>query len=293
MNILVTGANGQLGNELRCLSVSSPFHFIFTDVNDIPGVETVYLDITNIDSVRFLCASENVDVIINCAAYTNVDKAETDMALAGLLNSDAPGNLARVCAERGATLFHISTDYIFNVKSARPVREDEPADPQSVYGRTKLAGEKAVIDSLCKSIIIRTAWLYSPFGKNFVKTMLDLTGSRDNVKVVYDQVGTPTYAYDLAKAIVHIIGSGQMDRTGVYHFSDEGAISWFDFAMEICDLSGHNCKVDPCLSSEFPSKVVRPSYSVLDKSLIKNTFGVEVPYWKDSLKDCLKRLAAL
>lgn len=290
MNILVTGANGQLGNELRKLAPSSKDHFIFTDVSEMPGLETVYLDITNIDAVRLVAASEKVDVIVNCAAYTNVDKAEDDIIFANLLNSEAPGNLAKVCAERGATLFHISTDYIFNASKAVPLREYDEPDPQSVYGSTKLAGEKAVRDSRCKSIIIRTAWLFSPFGKNFVRTMLALTETRESVKVVYDQVGTPTYAADLAKVIIHIISSGQMDKTGVYHYSNEGAISWYDFACAINEMSNHRCKVEPCLSSEFPSKVRRPSYSVLDKSSIRNTFGIKIPYWKQSLADCLKRL---
>lgn len=289
MNILVTGANGQLGNEMRRLGAGPDHHFIFTDVNEIPGVETVHLDITDLEAVRLITESEKVDVIVNCAAYTNVEKAEDDLTLADLLNHTAPGNLARAAKERDALLIHISTDYVFSGKAFRPVREDDQTDPQSVYGATKLAGEKAVADSGCRSIIIRTAWLYSPYGKNFVKTMLNLTAEKESINVVCDQIGTPTYAADLAGLILHIIGSGN-PVTGIYHFSNEGAISWYDFAQTICRLSGHKCRISSCMSSEFPAKAARPHYSVLDKSLVKKTFGITVPYWEDSLEDCLKRL---
>lgn len=289
MNILVTGANGQLGNELRRLSSGSGQHFIFTDVNEIPGVETVHLDITDLEAVRLITESEKVDVIVNCAAYTNVEKAEDDLALADLLNHTAPGNLAVAARERDALLIHISTDYVFPGNACKPVRENDQTDPRSVYGATKLAGEKAVTDSGCRNIIIRTAWLYSPYGKNFVKTMLKLTEEKDSINVVCDQVGTPTYAADLAGLILHIIGCGN-PRTGIYHYSDEGAVSWYDFAQTICRMSGHDCRISPCMSSEFPAKAARPHYSVLDKSLVKKTFGITIPYWADSLEDCLKRL---
>lgn len=290
MNILVTGSNGQLGNEMRRLGAAGKHNFIFTDVSEQEGVETVKLDITDIDTVRLVAESEKVDVIVNCAAYTNVDKAEDDEATADQLNHRAPENLAEVAKACGATLIHISTDYVFGGDRFTPAREDEKPSPESAYGRTKLSGEKAVLATGCRSIIIRTAWLYSPYGKNFVKTMLNLTSTNKTVKVVFDQVGTPTYAADLAALIMHIIDTGKLDRTGIYHFSDEGAVSWFDFAHEICSLSGHDCRVVPCLSSEFPSKVKRPHYSVLDKGKVKEVFGFEPPYWSDSLKDCLERL---
>lgn len=290
MNILVTGANGQLGCEIRRLSKNSQHHFVFTDVNELPGEETVYLDITNADAIKIIADSEDIDAMINCAGYTNVEKAEDDVALAGLLNQAAPGNLAAVAKARGALLIHISTDYVFSGKAFKPVAEDQQTDPQSVYGATKLAGEKAVLDSGCKSIIIRTAWLYSPYGKNFVKTMLDLTSTRKAIKVVCDQVGTPTYAADLAGFILDIFEKGQTDKTGIYHYSNEGAVSWYDFAKAICSLSRHKCDISPCNSEEFPTKATRPHYSVLDKSLAKKTFGIRIPYWMDSLKDCLKRI---
>ena len=289
MNILVTGANGQLGNEIRRMAADSRHRFIFTDVSEVPGVETVHLDITDIDAIRIIAESGNVDAIINCAAYTNVEKAEDDLAMAELLNRNAPGNLATIAAERDAVFFHISTDYVFPGNSCKPVREDEQTNPKSIYGATKLAGEKAVADSGCKSIIIRTAWLYSPYGKNFVKTMLKLTAEKDSLKVVCDQVGTPTYAADLAGFIMHIINNSSF-VPGIYHFSDEGAISWYDFAQTICRKSGHKCNILPCMTEEFPAKAARPHYSVLDKSLAKKTFGITIPYWEDSLDDCLKRL---
>jgi len=290
MNILVTGANGQLGNELRLCSKVSGHRFIFTDVSSLPDVETVYLDITDRDAVRLVCESESVDIIVNCAAYTNVDKAEDDEATADLLNRIAPSNLADVAAGRGATLIHISTDYVFPGNACTPLREEDAPEPRSAYGRTKLGGERAVMNSGCRYIILRTAWLYSPFGKNFVKTMGRLVEANDSVKVVVDQVGSPTSAADLAAAIMHIIETGQTGRQGIYHFSDEGAISWFDFAKAICELKGDVCDIRPCLSAEFPSKVDRPAYSVLDKSLFKETFGFRIPYWKDSLAKCVERL---
>lgn len=290
MNILVTGANGQLGNELRCLAAGSGHRFVFTDVSEAPDVETVYLDITNKEAVAIIAASEKIDVIVNCAAYTAVDKAEDDQVFAEMLNCTAVRNLAQVAADTGAALIHISTDYVFPGNACRPIPEDEQPDPRSVYGATKLAGERAVRESRCRSIVIRTAWLYSPFGRNFVKTMLRLISENPEVKVVCDQVGTPTYARDLAMLIMRIIDRGQLDRTGVYHYSDEGAVSWYDFAQAIRELSSGKARIVPCSSGEFPAKASRPNYSVLDKTLVKKTFGVEIPYWRDSLKDCLKRL---
>jgi len=291
MNILVTGANGQLGTELRLLSPRSHHRFIFTDINDLPGVETVHLDITDKDAVKIVCDSESVDLIVNCAAYTNVDAAEDDERAADLLNCQAASILADVAASRKASLIHVSTDYVFPGKSFTPITEKAEPAPVSVYGRTKLAGERKVVNSGCRYIIIRTAWLYSPWGKNFVKTIKNLAASRDEIKVVYDQVGSPTYAYDLASAIIHIVEENQMGKCGIYHFTDEGAVSWYDFAQAVRELCGSRCRILPCLSSEFPSKVARPHYSVLDKSLFRNTFSYDIPYWRDSLRACIERLA--
>ncbi|MDD7456187.1 MAG: dTDP-4-dehydrorhamnose reductase [Bacteroidales bacterium] len=290
MNILVTGANGQLGTELRNVAGSSRNHYIFTDVTTIQGVETVSLDITDEDAVRLVCESERVDVIVNCAAYTNVDRAEDDPVWAELLNCAAVGNLAKVAAERGATMIHISTDYVFHGDRPMPCKEDWETYPLGVYGSTKLAGEKALEKSGCKYILLRTAWLYSPYRKNFVKTMRSLMSQQDSVKVVFDQLGTPTYALDLAEVIFKIIEENLLAKTGVYHFSNEGAISWYDFAEAIRDLSNIECDVRPCHTEEFPTKAERPKFSVLDKTKIKATFGIRIPYWRDSLKDCINRL---
>lgn len=287
MNILVTGANGQLGMSLRRMSLYSSDHFIFSDINEMPGEETVYLDISNEEAVGIIARSENVDLIINCAAYTNVEKAESDVDYADLLNHKAPGILAGTASEIGASMIHISTDYVFSGKFAVPIREGSDPDPCNVYGATKLAGENAVLKSGCRSIIIRTAWLYSPYGRNFVKTMLDLMHKTQSIKVVYDSVGSPTFAHDLAGLILHIIESGQLDKTGIYHFTDEGVASWYDLAMGVASHIGYTGKVTPVLSSEYPSAVRRPSYSVLDKQLVKDTFGVDMPHWRDSLEECL------
>lgn len=290
MNVLVTGANGQLGSELRNEAAGSAARYVFTDVSELPGVLTRHLDMTRADDVRSVVRSEAVDVIVNCAAYTNVDRAEDDREAADLLNHRAPAILAEMAARAGATLIHISTDYVFHGDACVPYAEDAPTSPLGVYGVTKLAGERAIRDSGCKSIIFRTAWLYSPYGKNFVKTMRSLTSERDSLNVVFDQVGTPTYARDLARLIVKVIDGGMLDRTGLYHFTDEGVASWYDFAVAIRDLSGNSCDIRPCHSGEFSSKAERPHYSVLDKSLAKATFGVAIPYWMDSLKDCISRL---
>jgi len=292
MNVLVTGANGQLGNELRRLAAGSGHNFIFTDISQVPGVETVYLDITNIDAVRIIAESERVDVIINCAGFTNVDKAEEDITTAELLNHTATANLAAVACERSAALIHISTDYVFDGRGCVPYKEDDQPAPTGIYGLTKLAGDKSVMNSGCRYIILRTAWLYSPYGKNFVKTMLRITSENESCKVVFDQVGSPTYAADLAGFIIKLIREDLLDKCGVYNFTDEGAISWYDLACAVNLLSGHGCKVMPCHTDEFPRKARRPHYSVLDKTKVKETFGIELPHWLSSLKDCLERLSA-
>ncbi len=283
MNILITGANGQLGNEMRLVSKHSTHRYFYTDVDE--------LDITDINAIRTVVKEYAINVIVNCAAYTNVDKAEDDKEMADLLNHKAVENLAIVAKEADATLIHISTDYVFQGNQCVPCREDWEPHPNSVYGSTKLAGEESIISVGCKHIIIRTAWLYSPFGKNFVKTMQRLTAEKDQLKVVFDQVGTPTYAGDLANVIYKIIEEDMLDKQGIYHFSNEGVISWYDFAKQICELSGNQCDIQPCHSDEFPSKVKRPYFSVLDKTKIKETFHLRIPYWKDSLKKCINILA--
>ena len=276
--ILVTGANGQLGSELRVLSVNSNHEFLFTDVAE--------LDITNREAVDNYVSEHGTDIIVNCAAYTNVDKAEDDTEMADNINHLAVKNLAEVSAKYKLILIHISTDYVFDGSKNTPYLETDPTAPLGVYGRTKLAGEKAVTDSGCDYLIIRTSWLYSSFGNNFVKTIRRLTAEKDSLKVVFDQVGTPTYAGDLAQAILKIIDSGKYaDNAGIYHFSNEGVCSWYDFAIEIRNLSGNLCDIQPCHSDEFPSKVKRPNFSVLDKTKIKETFGLKIPYWKVSLRE--------
>lgn len=302
MNILVTGANGQLGNEMRIIAKHSDDNYIFTDVNQVEGVETTYLDITDMAAIRKAVSDNHVNVIVNCAAWTNVDACETDDRLAALaekLNADAPENLAKAIKEVNGIFVQISTDYVFGKEPYNtPCREDQKGTPTGVYGTTKLHGEQKIMASDVKYVIIRTAWLYSEFGKNFCKTMLNLTATKSEVNVVFDQCGTPTYAYDLAKAIEIIIEDykkeaslPQYSKTGIYHFSNEGVCSWFDFTKMIAEYSGHNeCEIKPCYSVDYPSPVKRPAYSVLDKSKIKNTFGVRVPYWTDSLKLCISNL---
>lgn len=282
MNILVTGANGQLGNEMRRISAGSRDHYIFTDVAE--------LDITDASAVSDMVKGNDVEVIVNCAAYTNVDKAEDDEATADLLNNVAVRNLAEAAAAADALLIHVSTDYVFSGNGCIPYTEDSPVEPLGAYGRTKLAGEKSLAAAGCRYMIFRTAWLYSQFGKNFVKTMRKLTAEKDTLNVVFDQVGTPTYAGDLAALIFKVISERMTGRQGIYHFSDEGVCSWYDFAVEICSLSGNVCDIRPCHSDEFPSRVKRPHFSVLDKTLVKNTFGISIPYWKDSLKKCIDEL---
>lgn len=294
MTILVTGANGQLGNEMRLVTAGSNNRYIFTDVTSQDGCETTHLDITDIDAIREMANANDVKCIINCAAYTNVDKAETeDEAICSKINAVAPGLLAQVMAERDGLLVHVSTDYVFGKEPYNtPCREDQQGTPIGVYGRTKKEGEQNIIAAGCKYIILRTSWLYSEFGKNFCKTMLNLTATKDRLNVVFDQCGTPTYALDLAEAIYRIV-DGEMyeGNTGIYHYSNEGVCSWYDFTKMIAEYSGHNaCDIRPCHSDEFPSPVKRPSYSVLDKTKIKATFGVEIPYWTDSLRKCISNI---
>ena len=285
MKILVTGANGQLGMSLRQRTRA-----VFTDVTEVPGLETVCLDITDREAVRKLVRSEGIDTLVNCAAYTNVDAAEDNYELAERLNAGAVENLAVVMKEVGGRLIHISTDYVFGKEPYNtPCREDQQGTPTGVYGLTKLHGEQAILRSGVRHVIIRTAWLYSEYGKNFVKTMLRLTAEKPSLKVVFDQVGTPTYAGDLADAILAVAAAGGPD--GIYHFSNEGVCSWYDFTKMIAEYAGQTaCDIQPCHSDEFPSKVVRPSYSVLDKTKIKETFGLKIPYWTDSLKKCIQNL---
>lgn len=295
MTILVTGANGQLGNEMRIVSKDSQDKYIFTDVVEIEGQETTRLDITSLDAIREIVKAQDVKVIINCAAWTNVDGAEAPekYELVELLNAKAPENLAIVMKEVGGLLVHISTDYVFGGDPYNtPCKEDQKGTPTGVYGVTKLHGEQKIRATGVDYLIFRTAWLYSEFGKNFVKTMLNLTSTKPQLKVVFDQVGTPTYAYDLAKAIFDIIEQRKFEgNTGIYHYSNEGVCSWFDFTKMIAEYSGQTaCDIQPCHSDEFPSPVKRPSFSVLDKTKVKETFGVSVPYWTDSLKRCLSNM---
>lgn len=292
MTILVTGANGQLGNEMRIIAKNSSDKYIFTDVVEQEGVETIFLDITNFEAIRKVVAEYQVNAIVNCAAYTNVDAAENNKTLAERLNADAPENLAKAMKEVNGWLVHISTDYVFGKEPYNtPCKEMQIGTPTGVYGFTKLHGEEKIIASGCKFIIIRTAWLYSEYGKNFCKTMLNLTATKPSIKVVFDQCGTPTYAFDLATTIGVIL---EKPIAGIYHYSNEGVCSWFDFAKMIAEYSGQmECDIQPCHSSEFQSSVIRPSYSVLDKTKIKNVFGIKIPYWTDSLKICLSNLKSL
>ena len=291
MNILVTGANGQLGNEMRIISKQSEDKYIFTDVNQVEGLETTYLDITDLDAVRKMVAENDVNAIVNCAAWTNVDGAEDPekYALVEKLNATAPENLAKAMKEVDGWLVQISTDYVFGKEPYNtPCKEDQKGTPTGVYGATKLLGEQKIISTGCKYIIIRTAWLYSEFGKNFCKTMLNLTATKPQLKVVFDQCGTPTYAWDLATAIIAALKN---PVEGVYHYSNEGVCSWYDFTKMIAEYSGQtSCDIQPCHSYEFPSPVTRPSYSVLDKTKIKNSFGIRVPYWTESLKKCINHI---
>lgn len=286
MNVLVTGANGQLGNCFRNAANDSADNYIFTDVAE--------LDITDASAVAAMVKDNNIKVIVNCAAYTNVDKAEDDADFAELLNATAVRNLAEAIKANDGTLIHISTDYVFGKEPYnRPCRENQQGTPTGVYGLTKLHGEQNIAASGAKALIFRTAWLYSEYGRNFVKTMLALTDSKPQLNVVFDQVGTPTYAQDLADAIVSIISNRKYEgNEGIYHYSNEGVCSWFDFTKAIAEMSGRTaCDIRPCHSDEFPSKVVRPAYSVLDKTKFKQTFSMPVPYWTDSLRKCITNLS--
>ncbi|MGI6231965.1 MAG: dTDP-4-dehydrorhamnose reductase [Prevotella sp.] len=293
MNILVTGANGQLGNEMQLAAKNSKKdHYIFTDVCD--GYR--HLDITDLEAIRKTVKEETIGCIINCAAWTNVDKAETAGEIVDKLNALAPSNLAQAMKEVNGLLIHISTDYVFGGDPYNtPCREDQKGTPTGVYGKTKLHGEQLIQESGCQYVILRTAWLYSEFGHNFVKTMLQLTATKPQLKVVFDQCGTPTYAGDLAAAIFDIVENRKYEgHSGIYHFSNEGVTSWYDFTKKIAELAGHTtCDIQPCHSDEFPSPVKRPAYSVLDKTKIKETFGAKIPYWEDSLKLCLKNMNEL
>lgn len=295
MQILITGANGQLGNEMRIVAKGSKDKYIFTDVVEVEGQETTILDITNIDSIRKMVSDNDVKVIVNCAAWTNVDGAEDPEKydLVEKLNATAPENLAIAMKEVNGLLVHVSTDYVFGGDPYNtPCMENQKGTPTGVYGLTKLHGEQLIQNTGVDYLIFRTAWLYSEFGKNFVKTMLNLTATKPQLKVVFDQVGTPTYAYDLATAIFDIIENRKFEgNTGIYHYSNEGVCSWFDFTKLIAEIAGNiSCDIQPCHSDEFPSPVKRPAFSVLDKTKVKETFGIKVPYWTDSLKICMKNL---
>ena len=338
MKILITGANGQLGSEMRLLAKDSADEYIFTDVNQVEGQETIFLDITDRQAIMQMVQEQGIDAIVNCAAWTNVDACETDPALAALahkLNALAPENLALAMKGVDGLLIHISTDYVFGTEPYNtPCREDQQGTPTGVYGRTKKEGEDRILATGCQHVIIRTAWLYSEFGKNFCRTMLQLTAERPTLNVVYDQCGTPTYAQDLARAICTILqdyntsltahrspltahdcpsetgGRAQRaegvdkspltvhhyPKTGIYHYSNLGVCSWYDFTQMIQHIANtlsaeqRHCNIRPCLSSQYPSPVKRPSYSVLDKTKIQETFGLDIPYWTDSLRQCLSNL---
>lgn len=302
MNILVTGANGQLGHEMRIISKNTGYRFLFTDVVEAEGVETTLLDMTDADAVYEMVKKEKIDCIVNCAAYTNVDKAESDVELCRKLNAEAPRILAEAMKEAGGLLVQVSTDYVFGGDPYNtPCREEQKGTPTGVYGQTKLEGEQFIEATGCDHVILRTAWLYSEFGRNFVKTMLNLTATKPTLNVVFDQAGTPTYALDLAVAIKTVLDDYAAEqpkqgysKTGIYHFSNEGVCSWYDFTKRIAELAGNTeCDIQPCHSNEFPSPVTRPAYSVLDKTKIKQTFGLKIPYWIDSLKVCMANMNAL
>ncbi len=287
IKLLITGAKGQLGNEIRDLAPKfKHFQFTFTDVDD--------LDITNPQMLKEFVATDDYNFIINCAAYTAVDKAESEVELATEINENAVRNIAEIAAEKKIKIITISTDYVFGGVNCRPYKEDEPTDPNSVYGTTKLHGEQAVIQSDADAIILRTSWLYSTYGKNFVKTIMQIAKERDSLNVVFDQIGSPTYAADLAMAILEIagqiVGDSYTKQTRIYNYSNEGVCSWYDFAIAILEMVKINCRVNPVETKEFPTPATRPYYSVLDKTKIKNEFGITIPYWKDSLRKCINRL---
>lgn len=285
MNILITGSNGQLGSEIKMIaSHYSKWNFIFKDLPDV--------DITNIEQIEKLVVAKKINAIVNCAAYTAVDAAETNKELAVAINVEGANNLAKVANRFNTKLIHISTDFVFDGKHYLPYKETDHPNPLSVYGNTKLAGEQQVLAEYSNSIIIRTAWLYSSFGANFVKTMQKLGTERDELNVVFDQVGTPTYAADLAQTILEILTQLEAGSTnkGIYHYSNEGVASWYDFAKEIMELSSINCNVFPIETLAYPTPALRPLYSVLNKAKIKNDFELKIPHWKTSLKQCIKKL---
>ena len=289
MKILVTGALGQLGREISKLADSTEHTYIYTDVRAHEGVAE--LDVTDAEAVN--AAVQGVDVIVNCAAYTDVNKAESDAEAAHKVNALAPAVLAEAAKAAGAMLIHVSTDYVFDGQANVPYTEDAARKPLGLYGRTKMEGEDAIVKSGCRHLIFRTSWLYSTTGKNFFLTMADLTASKPELKVVVDQVGTPTYAYDLAYLITYIIEENLLDRNGVYNYSGEGVCSWFDFASEINSQMGHTCRIVPCRSEEYPTPAERPHYSVLDKSKVKRDFGIEIPYWRHSLAMAVQEYVSL
>ena len=287
-NILVTGAYGQLGNEVRILSANYPeYNFMFTDVDS--------LDICDKNELMDFVTGNDIRYIINCAAYTAVDKAEDDAELCEKINATAVKNLGLAAAEAGAGIIHVSTDYVFDGTSCRPYTEDMPTKPCSVYGKTKLKGEKNLLKACPNAIVIRTAWLYSPFGNNFVKTMIKLGSERESLNVIFDQVGTPTYAEDLADAILKAMDQTidtDHNKGGIYHFSNEGVCSWYDFTIKIHEIAGiKTCKVNPIETKDYPTKAARPHYSVLNKTKIKQTFNITIPHWEESLKNCIKELS--
>jgi len=284
MKILVTGSNGQLGNELKVLASEYPsFEFLFTDIGE--------LDITDIEAIEELVRLENPGILINCAAYTAVDKAEQEEKMAYLINTTATGNLAEVAERHGMLMVHISTDYVFGGKGYRPYVEEDSKEPVSVYAKSKYAGEQEILTHSKKAIIIRTSWLYSEFGNNFVKTIMKFGLERSSLNVVFDQIGCPTYARDLAETILKILQKNvKPDGVDVYHFANEGVASWFDFAKAIADIAGIACRINPIETREYPLPAARPFYSVLNKAKIKQTFNLEIPYWMDSLKACMGRM---
>ena len=290
MNILVTGANGQLGNEMRIIARESDDHYVFTDVNQVEGVETGFLDITDLEAVRKMVAAQRVDVIVNCAAYTNVDMAESNEELVEKLNAEAPENLAKVMKETNGFLVQISTDYVFGKEPYNvPCQEDQQGTPTGVYGMSKLHGEQKIQAIGCKHVIIRTAWLYSEYGNNFMKTVLRLGKERDELRFIFDQVGTPTYAGDLAVAMLAVLERAEAGKfiPGIYHFSDEGVCSWYDFTVKILQIAGMNNRVIPIETKDYPTPAIRPHYSVLNKGKIKSTYGLTIPHWETSLAYCM------
>lgn len=290
MNVLVTGGCGQLGRSIAVLAEGSGHQFIYTGLNADAEAGVVALDITDVEAVRGIVKEYEIGAIINCAGYTDVERAESEEDKAFAANAEAVGILASAAKEIGATLIHISTDYIFDGHSSEPYGEDAEPAPLSAYGRSKLAGELAVLASGCPYIILRTSWLYSPYGKNFVKTILSKSASQPSLKVVCDQIGTPTYAGDLAEFILLLLEPENIVRHGIYNYTNEGVCSWYDLAWEVCDLSGNLCEVLPCSTGDYPVKAARPHYSVLDKTKVKETFGIGIPHWKDSLRYCLGQI---